>query len=100
VRAIRAVVSQQAYLSAPAAGAVVSAFVGKTNRTADGALSARQRQILQLIAEGRSTKEIAETLRISVKTTDFHRSRILKKLDIHNTAGLVRYAIRQGLVQA
>lgn len=98
-RAIRTVARKEVYLSSALARVVVNALLDKT-QTAAGPLSARERQVLQLIAEGHSTKEIAEVLGISVKTADSHRSRIIKKLDIHNTAGLVRYAIRQGLTQA
>ena len=63
-------------------------------------LSAREREVLQLVAEGRSTKEIAAALCISFKTAEYHRGRIMAKLDIHDTAGLVRYAIRKRLVEA
>ena len=56
--------------------------------------------MVQLIAEGKTTKEIAETLNISFKTADSHRTRIMAKLDIHDLAGLVRYAIRNRLIQA
>ncbi len=59
----------------------------------------REREILQLVAEGHSTKQAAEILGISVKTAESHRSRLMGKLDIHETAGLVRYAIRRGLIQ-
>ena len=55
---------------------------------------------VQLIAEGRTTKEVAQILGMSVKTAEFHRSRLMEKLDIHETASLVRYAIRKGIVQA
>jgi len=61
-------------------------------------LSARQIQVLVLVAEGKSTKEIGVLLNISYKTADSHRSRIMEKLDLHDTASLVRYAIRQGIV--
>jgi DNA-binding NarL/FixJ family response regulator len=61
-------------------------------------LSPRQREVLQLIAEGQSTKEIARRLDLSVKTVDTHRSQLMKQLDIHEVAGLVRYAMRVGLV--
>jgi DNA-binding NarL/FixJ family response regulator len=61
-------------------------------------LSPRERQVVQLVAEGKSTKQIAELLTISVKTAEFHRGRVMDKLGIHDTAGLVRYAIRHGLV--
>src|SRR5262249_21643431 len=60
-------------------------------------LSARERQVLQLVAEGMTTKEIAYTLAISFKTAESHRTRIMAKLNIHETAGLVRYAIRNRL---
>jgi DNA-binding NarL/FixJ family response regulator len=62
-------------------------------------LSPRQREILRLIAEGRSTKEIAHDLSISVKTAETHRTDMMKRLDLHDVASLVRYAIRAGLVK-
>jgi DNA-binding NarL/FixJ family response regulator len=63
-------------------------------------LTARQREILQMIAEGRNTKEIAGTLDISVKTVEAHRLQLMARLNIHDLAGLVRYAIRNGIVEA
>ena len=63
-------------------------------------LTRREREVLQLIAEGKSTKEVATILGVSVKTADTHRTHIMTKLDIHETAGLVRYAIREGLASA
>ncbi|PYN40611.1 MAG: DNA-binding response regulator, partial [Candidatus Rokuibacteriota bacterium] len=63
-------------------------------------LTSREREVLQLVAEGKSTKEVAGLLGISFKTAESHRTRILKKLDLHETAGLVRYAVRRGLIQA
>ena len=65
--------------------------------TLDG-LTPRQREILQLVAEGRSTKDVAALLDLSIKTVETHRSQIMARLDIHDVAGLVRYAIRTGLV--
>jgi len=64
------------------------------------ALTERERQVLVLVAEGRSTKEAAARLGISYKTADSHRSRILEKLGVHETASMVRYAIRAGLIEA
>jgi DNA-binding CsgD family transcriptional regulator len=61
-------------------------------------LTERERQVLVLIAEGKSTKEAAARLGISYKTADSHRSRILEKLGVHETASMVRYAIRAGLI--
>lgn len=68
--------------------------------TAVSPLTAREVQVLALVAEGHSTKEIAGLLGISYKTADSHRSRIMEKLGVHETASLVRYAIRQGIVRA
>jgi DNA-binding NarL/FixJ family response regulator len=62
-------------------------------------LTSRQREILQLIAEGQSTKQIALTLNISVKTVETHRTQLMDRLDIHSIVGLVRYAINNGLIQ-
>ncbi len=62
-------------------------------------LTPRERQVLQLIAEGKTTKEAAAVLDVSVKTAETHRTNLMEKLDIHSTAGLVRYAIRRGLLQ-
>jgi DNA-binding NarL/FixJ family response regulator len=61
-------------------------------------LTSRQREILQLIAEGSSTKAIAQKLNLSIKTVETHRSELMRRLDIHDVAGLVRYAIKTGLV--
>jgi DNA-binding CsgD family transcriptional regulator len=63
-------------------------------------LTDRERQVLQLIAEGKTTKEVAEILGLSVKTADSHRTRIMQKLEIHETASLVRYAVRRGFIKA
>jgi DNA-binding NarL/FixJ family response regulator len=71
--------------------------VGQEPTTLDR-LTPRQREILQLIAEGNTTKKIAQVLNISVKTVETHRSQLMEQLDIHDVAGLVRYAIRMGLV--
>jgi DNA-binding CsgD family transcriptional regulator len=62
-------------------------------------ISPRERQVLQLVAEGKSTKEAASVLGISVKTASAHRTNLMSKLDIHETAGLVRFAIRLGLIR-
>lgn len=86
------------YLSPGVSQAVVEAYRTRSERPADP-LSSRERQVLQLIAEGRSTKDVASLLGISVKTAESHRSRLMQKLDIHETATLVRYAVRRGLVQ-
>ena len=68
-------------------------------RAAPDPLTPREREVLQLVAAGKTTKEVAELLGISVKTAESHRTHIMQKLDTSNTAGVVRYAIRQGLIQ-
>ena len=98
VRAIREAARGGTYLSPEISDAVIQAYQNKTELPRDP-LSARERQVLQLIAEGKTTKEVAVTLDISVKTAETYRTRIMEKLDIHMTAGLVRYAIRKGVVQ-
>jgi DNA-binding NarL/FixJ family response regulator len=98
VQAIREVVRGAIYLSPGVSRAVVNAYRSKSDLPPDP-LSPREHEVLQLVAEGKTTKEVAAMLGISVKTAESHRTRIMSKLDIHETAGLVRYAIRRGLVQ-
>ncbi|OGC00571.1 MAG: hypothetical protein A3G35_00350 [candidate division NC10 bacterium RIFCSPLOWO2_12_FULL_66_18] len=98
VQAIREVLRGSTYLSPGISQAVVEAFLAKTDLPTDP-LTLRERQVLQLIAERKSTKEIAGLLGVSVKTVESHRARMMEKLDIHEVAGLVRYAIRRGLVE-
>ncbi len=99
VHAIQLVCRGQVYLSPGISRVVVDAYLSKSNLP-DDPLSSREHEVLQLIAEGKSTKDIAALLGISVKTAESHRSRLMQKLDIHETASLVRYAVRRGLVQA
>jgi len=100
VEAIRTVNTGRFYLSAGIVGVVVKDYVGsqanKDTLTSD-ILSAREREVLQLLAEGKRTKEIASDLHVSVKTIETHRQNIMQKLDIYTIAGLTRYAIREGL---
>ena len=63
-----------------------------------GRMTSRERQVVQLVAEGKSTKQVAALLGITPKTAEFHRARVMKKLNVHDVAGLVRYAIREGLI--
>ena len=99
IRAIEEVRGGAVYLSPGVAVGVVDAYLSKDEEPKE-LLTARERQVLQLIAEGKTTKAIAELLGITFKTAESHRNRIMKKLDIHQTAGLVRYAIRRGLLRA
>jgi DNA-binding NarL/FixJ family response regulator len=98
VRAIREAARGGTYLSPEVSEAVVQAYQNKTEVPPDP-LSPRERQVLQLIAEGKTTKEVATALDISVKTAETYRTRIMEKLDIHETASLVRYAVRRGVIQ-
>lgn len=99
VHAIQEVCHGSVYLSPHISRAIVDAYLSKSSVSTDP-LSGRERQVLQLVGEGKSTKDIAVHLGISVKTAESHRSRLMKKLDIHETASLVRYAIRRGFIQA
>jgi DNA-binding NarL/FixJ family response regulator len=99
IQAIREVTRGSLYLSPGVSRTVVDAYRAKTDLPPDP-LSPREREVLQLVAEGKTTKEVAGQLGISVKTAESHRTRIMSKLNIHETAGLVRYAIRRGLIQA
>jgi DNA-binding NarL/FixJ family response regulator len=98
VQAIQEVTKGAVYLSPAISRTVVEAYLAKTH-LADDVLTPRERQVLQLVAEGKTTKEVAEILGVSAKTAESHRTRIMEKLDIHGTAGLVRYAIRLGLTE-
>ncbi len=98
VEAVRQVARGNTYLS-PAVARAISphAMEGHSNGSP---LTAREREVLQLIAEGNATKEVAALLGLSVKTAESHRARIMDKLGIHDTANLVRYAIRNGIIVA
>ncbi len=97
IRAIREISRGEVYLSPGVAASVVEAYLDRSDAPADR-LTPRERQILQLIAEGNTTKEVAGLLNISFKTAESHRNHIMKKLDLHDVAGLVRYAVKRGLV--
>jgi two-component system response regulator NreC len=100
VSAIQAVIQGDTYLSPGIAGIVVQDYLNKltTDRSsADTVLTNREREVLQLIAEGNSTKEIAARLSVSVKTVETHRRQMMEKLGIFSIAELTKYAIREGL---
>lgn len=101
--ALQAVGSGETYLSPPISRQVIEGYmqrVGDTTQDALATLSARQREILQLVAEGNSSKEIARRLDLSVKTIETHRAQLMDRLQIRDVAGLVRFAIRTGLISA
>ena len=118
ISAIRAVIANRVYLSPRVAGVVVEDYVrrlparggdgnggtlaavedtGHGRRSAFDALTPREREVLQLMAEGFATKEVAHRLHVSVKTVETHRRQIMEKLDLHSVAELTKYAIREGL---
>src|ERR1700751_1958026 len=99
--AIRAAVQGEKYLSPGVSKHVLTDYIRRIGSDASPVelLTPRQREVLQLIAEGYTTKKIARTLGISVKTVEAHRTELMRRLDIHDIAGLVRYAIRVGLVK-
>ena len=99
--AIAAVLRDEIYLSPRVSKHVVAGFLhGKPHQDESSmdALTARQREVLQMVAEGKSTKEIAYQLNVSVKTVETHRAALMERLDIHDIAGLVLYAVRHGLI--
>jgi DNA-binding NarL/FixJ family response regulator len=99
IEAIRTVNQGMTYLSPGVSAAIVDACLTQKASAADP-LTLRERQVLQLVAEGKTTKEIADVLDLGVKSAESYRTRIMQKLEIHTTAGLVRYAIREGLIRA
>jgi len=98
--AIRTVASHQTYLSPAIAGTVVQSSLDSKQpnpKSGLGSLTARQREVLQLLSEGYSTKQIALRLNVSVKTVETHRNNVMSRLQLHNVADLTKYAIREGL---
>jgi DNA-binding NarL/FixJ family response regulator len=100
--AITAVQRGEIYLSPAVSRGVVSDYVQRLRGEDSPAvlLTPRQREVLQLIAEGHSSKEIARRLNLSLKTVETHRSQLMKQLGIHEVTGLVRYALRAGLISS
>lgn len=99
--ALQSVMRGEIYLTPRISQTVVSGFLREDEKDEPGpleGLTGRQREILQLLAEGRSVKEIAGVLNVSVKTVETHRMRLMDRLGIHDLAGLVRFAVRAGLV--
>ena len=100
--AIKSVLQGQHYLTPSLTKDVLDSVLNPSTgergkKAASAALTARQREVLQLVAEGRGTKEIATVLNVSVKTVEFHKSRIMQQLDIRTTADLTKYAITHGI---
>jgi two-component system, NarL family, response regulator NreC len=105
ISAIYAVHKGHAFLSPSISRMVIDEYIRRSKEISEGEedfeqLTVREREVLQLIAEGRKTREIAELLYISIKTVETHRAHILNKLDIHSTAELTRYAIHKGIISS
>jgi len=103
--AIGAVMRGEIWLSSAISRPVVDGYVervmgGDSGSQRDQVLTPRQQEVLRLLAEGNSTKDIAFALSLSVKTIETHRAQIMERLEVHDLAGLVRYAIRSGVVSA
>jgi len=99
-RAVQVVLGGQTYLSPEIAGPVMEDYVrhiAAADNTGFPVLTAREREVLQLLAEGNSTKQVAAHLNVSMKTIETHRQQIMSKLNVQNVADLVKYAIREGL---
>jgi DNA-binding NarL/FixJ family response regulator len=100
IQAIRSVVANKSYMSAHLAGALIKdharVFQGK-KQSAFSSLNSREREVLQLLSEGKNSREIADSIKLSQKTVESYRHQIMTKLDIHSIAELTKYAIREGL---
>ena len=101
VAAIRAALQGKTYLTPQLAGEVLEALKEGSEQAGDpvAALTPRQREVLQLLAEGRSAKEIAASLGISARTVEFHKYQMMETLDLHTNAELIHFAIKHGLVE-
>ena len=102
MRAIHTVQRNQIYLSPEVAGVVVDSYLGREypeEGIGAALLGSREREVLQLLAEGKSSPEIAAVMHISVSTVETHRRNIMRKLDIHSVAELTKFAVREGLTQ-
>jgi DNA-binding NarL/FixJ family response regulator len=98
--AVRVTLAGQVYLSPEIAGPVMEDYIhhlSAASKSGFSILSAREREVLQLLAEGGTTRQIASMLHVSIKTIETHRQQIMNKLNIHNVADLIKYAIREGL---
>jgi DNA-binding NarL/FixJ family response regulator len=105
VTAVDALRNNKTYFTSRVAKMVLDGYLNKKSAPKDGAaelgrLTARQREILQLLAEGKSSKEVAVALGLSIKTAETHRANIMRRLDCHCVSDLVRYAVRNHIVEA
>lgn len=99
-RAVKAVLANQTYLSPEITGPIMEDYVrhlAKSDVSGFSVLTPREREIIQLLAEGNTSRQIASSLHLSVKTVETHRQQIMSKLNVHSVADLIKYAIREGL---
>jgi len=101
VSAIRAALDGKTYLTSQLAGEVLESMTQRPGQGVDplGSITPRQREVLQLLAEGRSAKQIASGLAISARTVEFHKFQLMETLGIHTNAELIHFAIKNGLVE-
>lgn len=101
LKAVAALNNGGSYFSPAVSKVLLEGYLSDISEPADelGMLSDREREVLQLIAEGKSNKEVAQTLNVAVSTVESHRKHIMEKLDLHNTAAMVRFAARKGIIQ-
>lgn len=102
-QAIEAVLKGQTYLTPAITRPILESTINPARRDLKRALTdltPRQREVLQLVAEGKSTKDIAVLLNVSAKTVEFHKARLMEQLEVHSTAALIKFAIAEGLVSA
>lgn len=100
IEAIEALLRHEPFLSGKIAGQVLNGFLSPDTRPLSNRLTVREREIVQLLAEAKTNKEVARILGVSVKTVDAHRSNIMRKLNLHSVAELVRFAIRNRIIEA
>jgi DNA-binding NarL/FixJ family response regulator len=103
IAAVEALEQRRTFFTTKVSQMVLSGFLDRDHRapaaTDEHVLTAREREVIQLLAEGKTSKEVAMTLNLSVKTAETHRTNLMRKLDLHSVADLTRYAVRNGIVQ-
>ncbi len=99
LHAVNALLHDKPYFTGPVGRMILQGYLRSKGDTPTQRLSAREREVLQLLAEGHTTKDVADLLKLSVKTGETHRANLMKKIGARSTAGLVRYAIRNGIIQ-
>lgn len=103
VAAVEALQHRRTFFTTKVSQMVLSGFLNRDHRRdsapEDNILTSREREVIQLLAEGKTSKEVAVTLNLSVKTAETHRTNLMRKLDLHSVADLTRYAVRNGIVQ-